>query len=141
MNRKSIVVITIMISVLILLTSCSSPVPTVETQSRLTHMDDMKAINIAANYLKEQGETISFHETYIEYHDAGTTTAHISLEDGKTVEYPGEYLEIRLFQKDESKQNLYEHCTVVYITQDGKILGQNTMDIELPIQENPDIEN
>ena len=141
MNRKIIVVITIMLSVLILLPSCSSPVPTVETQSRLTHMDDLKAINIAANYLKEQGETVSFQETYIEYHDAGATTAHIPVEDGKTVEYPGEYLEIRLYQMDESKQDPYEHCTVVYITQDGKILGQNTLDIELPIDENPNIED
>lgn len=141
MNSRLIVLIAIIISVLIFLPSCKSSEPTVETQSRLTHMDDLKLINIAANYLKEQGETISFQETYIEYHDAGTTTAHIALEDGKTVEYPGEYLEIRLYQNDESKQNPYGHCIVVYVTQDGNILGQNTLDNELAIQIIPDIEN
>lgn len=141
MNSKLIVLVVTILSVLILLPSCRSSEPTVETQSRLTHMDDLKVINIAANYLKEQGEAISFQETYIEYHDAGTTTAHIALDDGETVEYLGEYLEIRLYQKDESKQNPYGHCTVVYITQDGKILGQNTLDNELPIQVIPDIES
>jgi|SRR5690554_6579203 hypothetical protein len=139
MNRKSIA-ITLVLTILIL-PSCSSPVPTVETQSRLTHMDDLKAINLAANYLKEQGETVQFEETYIEYHDAGTTAAHIALEDGETLEYPGEYLEIRFYQKDESKQNPYGQYTVVYITQGGKILGQNSLDIDLQVQEQSDIEN
>lgn len=91
----------------------------------LIHMDDLKAINMAANYLKEQGETVSFHETYIEYHDAGETASGIILADGKTIEYIGDYLEVRLFQSDDPVHNPCQHCTVVYISRDGKILGQN----------------
>ncbi|MDD2504507.1 MAG: hypothetical protein PHG58_11800 [Clostridia bacterium] len=138
MNRK-LIAASIILVFLLWISSCSTPAPSVETHSFLTHMDDLKAINMAAKYLKEQGETVSFQETYIEYHDAASTTAHIPLEDGKIVEYQGEYLEIRLYRKDESKPNPYEYCTVVYITQEGKILGQNTLSSELPIQENVDI--
>lgn len=102
----------------------------------LIHMDDLKAINLAANYLKEQGESVSFQETYIEYHDAGESAANITLADGKTIEYIGDYLEVRLFQSDDPVHNPCQHCTVVYISRDGKILGQNKICNDTSAQEN-----
>lgn len=93
--------------------------------SFLIQMDDLKAINMAANYLKELGETVTFQETYIEYHDAGKTAANISLASGQSVDYMGDYLEVRLYQSNDPEEKPCEHCTVIYISQDGKILGQN----------------
>lgn len=93
--------------------------------SFLIRMDDLKAINMAANYLKNLGETVTFQETYIEYHDAGSSAVNISLADGESVEYRGDYLEVRLYQSEDPKDSGCEHCTVVYISQDGKILGRN----------------
>jgi hypothetical protein len=91
----------------------------------LQHMDDLKAINLAANYLKELGETVTYQETYIEFHEAQEAAVEIALAEGKSVEYAGDYLEIRFYNSDDPKNDPCEDCTVVYISQDGKILGQN----------------
>ena len=122
-------VLAIMIVFLLFMSACSEVQPKA-THTFLTHMDDLKAINLAANYLKEQGETVNFQETYIEYHDAEAATAHISLADGINIDYLGDYLEIRLYQTDHPEQNTTDHCIVIYITHDGKVLGQNTLPLE-----------
>lgn len=95
--------------------------------SYLTQMDDLKAINLAANFLKDLGETVTFQETYIEYHDAEETAAHISLADGKSIDYSGDYLEIRLYDSDDPAYEQPDNYTVVYISQDGKVIGQNKL--------------
>ena len=93
--------------------------------SFLVKMDDLKAINLAANYLKESGETVSFKETYIEYHDAGKTAETIQLAGGNFIEYEGDYLEIRFYKGEGEEVSPDDECIVVYIGEDGKILGQN----------------
>lgn len=139
-RRAAVLLLLSLLSIIFLLSfsSCGSTAnpPVIETNNFLTHMDDLNVINMAANYLKEQGETVSFQETYIEYHEAEVYPAHISLEDGKYVDYSGDFLEIRIYQEDDLKQNTSEHFTVVYISQDGEILGQNRINKELPYKEN-----
>ena len=94
--------------------------------SYLKQMDDLKAINLAANFLKGLGETVTFQETYIEFHEAQKAAVEIPLADGESVEYLGDYLEVRLYDSDDPEDPC-EECTVVYISQDGKVLGQNKL--------------
>lgn len=94
-----------------------------QSSSFLLHMDDLKAINLAANYLIERGETVIFQETYIEYHEAGESALNIGQSDNKKTDYTGDYLEIRLYQNDEKTGDSCAHYTVVYIAQDGKVIG------------------
>jgi hypothetical protein len=139
-NNKNLYALIMAIGVLVLAGSCNYlPIDTQEksesdsiahdaafsSSSFLLHMDDLKAINLAANYLKELGEPVTFQETYIEYHDAGESALNIALSGGKNVDYVGDYLEVRLYQSDDETGSPCEHCTIVYISQDGKILGYN----------------
>jgi|LSQX01.2.fsa_nt_gb hypothetical protein len=103
----------------------------------LTRMDDMKAINMAANYLKAQGETVTFQETYIEYHDSEQTSGRIPLTDGRTIEYSGDYLEVRLYNSCPDEHDHCAECNIVYISQDGKILGRNKIPVVIPDPEEP----
>ncbi|WZL78461.1 hypothetical protein QBE55_13280 [Eubacteriales bacterium mix99] len=102
--------------------------------SFLKQMDDLKAINLAANYLKELGETVSFQETYIEFHKRQKTAVQLPVTDGKPISYPGDYLEVRLY-RGEDRENPCEECTTVYISQNGKILGQNKWSANSPKSE------
>jgi len=95
--------------------------------SYLMRMDDLKAINLAANFLKELGETVTFQETYIEYHEAQDTPVHISLADGESIDYSGAYLEIRLYDSESLVDETPNNYTVIFISQDGKVLGQNKL--------------
>lgn len=96
--------------------------------SYLLHMEDLKAINIAANFLKEKGEDVTFIETYIEYHEPEEVPAHLSLINGETLDYPGEYLEVRLYKEiDEDNENCGS-CIIIYIDKSGKVLGHNKID-------------
>jgi hypothetical protein len=137
-KNTKVYVLIIVIGILVLAGSCGSlPIYTEDkseadsiphdaafkSSSFLLLMDDMKAINLAANYLKEQGETVTFQETYIEYHDAGESTLDIALSGKEGVNYVGDYLEVRLYQSDDQTGNPCEHCTIVYISREGKILG------------------
>jgi len=102
--------------------------------SFLKQMDDLKAINLAANYLKELGETVSFQETYIEFHERQKTAAQLPVTDGKPISYLGDYLEVRLY-RGKDPENPCEECTTVYISQNGKILGQNKWSANSPQSE------
>jgi hypothetical protein len=95
--------------------------------SYLMQMDDLKVINLAANFLKGLGETVTFQETYIEYHEAQDTAVNISLADGESIDYSGAYLEIRFYDIDDLADENPDNYTVVYISQDGKVLGQNKL--------------
>lgn len=95
--------------------------------SYLMQMDDLKVINLAANFLKGLGETVTFQETYIEYHEAQDTAVNISLADGESIDYSGAYLEIRFYDSDDLADESPDNYTVVYISQDGKVLGQNKL--------------
>jgi len=86
-------------------------------------MDDLKAINLAADYLKERGETVDFQETYIEYHDAGESALDDSLAGENDAGHISDYLEVRLYQIDDQTENSCEHYTVVFISGDGRVLG------------------
>jgi hypothetical protein len=102
--------------------------------SFLKQMDDLKAINLAANYLKGLGETVSFQETYIEFHKKQKTATHLPVTDGKPISYLGDYLEVRLY-RGRNPENPCEECTTVYISQNGKILGQNKWSANSPQSE------
>ncbi|HHY82673.1 MAG TPA: hypothetical protein GX505_08340 [Clostridiales bacterium] len=144
-NRNVILLTLILLFIIFAYVSCNAANTQKNTQDQEPHdtafkgstflirMDDLKAINIAANYLKSLGETVSFQETYIEYHEAGKTAAKISLIGNKTIEYSGDYLEVRLYDSEDPVNHPCEHCTIIYITQDGKILGQNKIFSDSPI--------
>jgi hypothetical protein len=140
--RRTFCILLAVIGLLTAVSSCANQVPNTELPNTtavdsephgaafkgstyLMHMDDLKAINLAANYLKELGETVSYHETLIQYHEAQEAAVNIALAEGKFVEYSGDYLEVRFYSSDDPEANPCENCTVVYISQDGKILGQN----------------
>lgn len=134
--RKSLIIV-LFINILLMISSCSqTAIITGEIDSEphdaafqgssyLMQMDDLKAINLAANFLKDNGESVSFLETFIEYHEADDVAVHLSLANGESVDYLGAYLEVRLYQSDDPKSDPWEECTIIYISQDGKILGHN----------------
>lgn len=95
-----------------------------KSSTYLLQMEDLKAINLAAKFLRGIGESVDFHETYIEYHEADIE-AHLSLANGESIEYTGEYLEVRLYSSTDPVKNPCESCVVIYINGDGKVLGYN----------------
>ena len=138
MKRRNVLMVAIIgLTVLFAFTSCSIADTQKDNRyqeannaafnrsSFLTRMDDLKAINIAANYLKSIGETVEFQETYIEYHEAGKSAARLSIAGDETLEYSGDYLEVRLYNSEDPVNHPCEHCTVIYISREGKVLGQN----------------
>ena len=140
MVKKKICMVLALISILLTTSSCGSgdkpgvfldPEPSephdaaFRGSSYLKQMDDLKAINLAANFLKDLGETVTFQETYIEYHEAQKAAVKLSLTGGESVEYLGDYLEVRLYDSDNPEEDPCGECTVVYISQEGKALGRN----------------
>ncbi|HZK33730.1 MAG TPA: hypothetical protein VFD33_00280 [Bacillota bacterium] len=88
----------------------------------LANLEDLKILNLAANYLKDLGINASFYETLIEYHDANTPVT-LELAGESSSEYTGEYLEVKFYYSDNSQEGPYDHCTTVYIDQKGQVIG------------------
>jgi len=102
--------------------------PAMESSSYLTRLNDLKAINIAANFLKEHGLNPSFQETFIQYHLASHVPDDILPADEKALDYFGEYLEVRLYFSDDPENAPCRECTVVYIDDIGNVLGYTLPD-------------
>jgi hypothetical protein len=137
--------------IILLLAGCSAamsinepksiPEPGMETlhkKGSVLAMDDLQIIKRAADYLKARGEEVSFQETHMELHFALDGPAILPVANGDYIEYGADYLEVRLYQFNENEhegENFCQDCLVVYMTEDGGILGYT----HLPEEMLPDI--
>jgi len=133
--------------IIFLLAGCSAAMSINETKSTpeagmetlhkkgsVISMDDLQIIKRAADYLKAQGEEVSFQETHMELHFGLEEPAILPMAGGDYIEYGSDYLEVRLYRFDENEnegEGFCEDCLVVYMTEDGGILGYTHLPEEM----------
>lgn len=99
----------------------------VDAQRSILVMDELQIIHRLAAYLREQGEEPNFNETYMKLHYDLEEPAVLAVTGGDIIEYGGDFLEIRLYQNPEETDEPCQECRVIYMADDGKILGYNVL--------------
>ena len=98
------------------------PDPAALHLSAVMQMDELLIIQRTADYLRARGEAPAFSETYMRLHYNLEAPAVLMLKDGP-LHYAGDYLEVRLYQNPDGELDTCEECYVLYLAEDGHILG------------------
>lgn len=100
----------------------ADPAPAALQRSALLQMDELLIIQRTTDYLRAQGETPVFSETYMRLHDRLETPVLIRLQNG-FLQVSEDYLEVRLYGNPDGEHASREACYVLYLAEDGSILG------------------
>lgn len=105
--------------------SIDEPSISQKKQASILTMNDLMVIKLAADYLKEQGETVEFDETEMILHNEHKDTVLLPVIHGEHIEYSDSYLEVVMYQNTSSGETPCRVCFTVYMSENGKIIGYN----------------
>lgn len=104
--------------------SSSGENPEMKTQQKsvsILNMSDLEIIKKSADYLKSCGKSLVFEETKILYENSLKSSPICKDHDNEDVYYRGDYLVIYFYPHNNMQEQ--ENILMVYIDQDGKVLG------------------
>ncbi len=135
MKKTAVHILVILAMISILFKTCSQvtiedPVTQSEPENiafhdytSVAHMDELQIIKRTTDYLKKHGEEVGFFETHMQIHYELEEPAILLTQNGDYIEYGGDYLEVRLYQTPQEREDTCEECFVIYMAENGSILG------------------
>lgn len=89
----------------------------------ILRMSDLEIIKRSSDYLKSFGKNLVFEETEILYKDNPKSSLICKNKDKEDVYYSGDYLVVSFYSPSNMQEE--DKILMVYIDEDGKVLGYN----------------